>query len=384
LGQSVFDDPRLITLLRFVAVALPATAYTDAALSATQGFKTMRPYAFINLFFEPTCYLLLTAAFLAFGWGLRGVMSALLFTNFTSAGLAFMALRRLMGRPTVPARYEAREIFAFSAYSWFSNLAGNGLQWADTILLGIYGSAADVGIYQVATRLTLLATVFINPVTTSFSPRIADLWRRERYDVLASTYKLTTSWVFRLSLPSFVVLLVFPHELLVIFGRDFGSGVTVTIIMTLAWLLNSLSGPSGYMLTMSGRSKNQMANNIAALVTNVGLNVWLIPRYGIVGAAIAWGASVVLVTLARVVQVWAFSKMLPLSSDLLKGAWAGLAAASAGFAIRAVIGGGLLSLAAGVVTIGAVYVAGIWILGLDDDDRLVLQTLRRRLRLRNA
>jgi O-antigen/teichoic acid export membrane protein len=384
LAQTVFDDPRLVTLLRFVAVGLPATAYTDAALSATQGFKTMKPYAFINLFFEPTCYLVLTAVFLAFGWGLQGVMSALLVTNFTSAGLASIALRRLMGRPTVPSRYEAREIFTFSAFSWFSNLAGNGLLWADTILLSFYGSATDVGIYQVATRLTLLATVFINPVTASFSPRIADLWRRERYAVLADTYKLVTSWVFRLSLPSFVVLLVFPRELLSIFGRDFGAGVTVTVIMTLAWLLNSLSGPCGYMLTMSGRSKNQMVNNIAALVANVGLNVWLIPRYGIVGAAIAWGGSVVLVTLARVVQVWAFSKMLPLSFDLLKGVWAGLAAATAGFAIRGVVGGGLLSLAAGVVTIGAVYIAGLWILGLDADDRLVLQTLRRRLRPGNA
>lgn len=286
-----------------------------------------------------------------------------------------------MGPRTVPSRYEAREIFTFSAFSWFSNIAANGLLWSDTILLGIFGSAADVGIYQVATRLTLLATVFVNPVTTSFSPRIADLWRRERYSLLAKTYRLVTSWVFRLSLPSFIVLLVFPSELLAIFGRGFGAGATVTMIMTLAWLLNSLSGPCGYMLTMSGRSKNQMANNIAALVVNIGLNIWLIPRLGIIGAAIAWGSSLVLVTVGRVVQVWAFAKMLPLSRDLLKGVWAGLAAGTVGLAIREVIGGGLLSLGAGIVGVGAVYIAGIWLLGLDNDDRLVLDTLRRRLPL---
>lgn len=384
LAQSVFEEARLLNLLRFVAVALPATAFTDAALSATQGFKTMKPYALINLFFEPACRIVLTIALLAVGWGLPGVMIALVLTNFTSALLASIALRRLMGRSTATPRYDVREIFAFSAFSWFSSLASNGLLWVDTILLSIYGSAAEVGVYQVATRLTLLATVFISPVTTSFSPRIADLWRRERYELLAKTYKLVTSWVFRLSLPSFVVLLVFPGELLAIFGGGFRAGVTVTVIMTLAWLVNSISGPCGYMLTMSGHAKKQMANNMVGLAVNVGLNLWLIPRYGIVGAATSWGGSLLVLTSVRVWEVWAFSRMLPVSRGLLKGLWAGAAAAATGFSLRAVAGGGLVSLVVGVVAIGVVYVAAIWALGVDSDDRLVLDSLRRRLPLRSA
>ncbi|MBA3349299.1 MAG: oligosaccharide flippase family protein, partial [Actinobacteria bacterium] len=164
LARAAFEDPRLVLLLRLVAFALPATAYTDAALSATQGFKTMKPYALINLFFEPACRVLLTVAFLLVGWGLTGVMVALVVTNLTSAVLASVALRRLVGKLTVPPRYNVREIFAFSTFSWFTKLAGNGLIWADTILLSIYAGAADVGVYTVATRLTLLATVFVDPV----------------------------------------------------------------------------------------------------------------------------------------------------------------------------------------------------------------------------
>lgn len=381
LAHIAFNDPRLVTLLRFAAVALPATAYTDAALSATQGFKTMKPYALINLFFEPACRVLLTVAFLWAGWGLTGVMIALVVTNLLSAVLASIALRRLVGKLSPSPRYNVRELFSFSAYSWLTKLAGNGLIWADTILLSIYAGAADVGVYTVATRLTLLATVFVDPVTTSFSPRIADLWRRERYQTLSKTYKLITSWVFRLSLPSFIVLLLFPAELLSIFGPSFGTGATVTVIMTSAWLLNCLSGPSGYMLTMSGRVKAQMVTSAGGLVLNVALNLWLIPTRGIVGAAIAWGASLVIITVVRVGQVWAFSRMLPLSRDLLKGVAAGLAAAAVGLLIRTVMGGGLDSLIPGTVAIGTVYVAGLWVLGIDDDDRLVLDTLRRRLPL---
>lgn len=378
LAQGPFHDPRLTALLRFAAVALPATVFTDAALSATQGFKTMKPYALINLFFEPACRIGLTLVALWMGWGLPGVMVALVVTNCGSALLASVALKRLMGRPTAPPRYDVKEIFAFSGLSWFSNLASNGLLWADTILLGIYGSPADVGIYQVATRLTLLGTALINPVTTSFSPRIADLWRRERYEMLRRTYTLITGWVFRLALPSFVILLVFPRQLLLIFGPRFEAGVPATVIMTLAWLFNSVSGPCGYMLTMSGRPMTQMTNNIAALVLNVGLNLWLIPRYGVIGAATAWGSTIVLLTSARVVQVWAFSKILPLSRDIYKGLAAGVAAAVAGVAIRESIDG-VGSLVIGITAVGVVYIAGVALLGIDEDDRLVLGSLRRRL-----
>jgi O-antigen/teichoic acid export membrane protein len=378
LADVAFEEPRLGILLRFVAVALPATVYTDAALSATQGFKTMTPYALINLFFEPVCRVSLTLLLLAAGWGLDGVMVALVATNWVSATLASIALRRLMGRSDASPRYNVREIFSFSGLSWFSHLASNGLLWADTILLGLFRSAAEVGVYQVATRLTLLGTVFLAPVTGSFAPRIADLWRRERYELLDKTYRLITSWIFRLALPSFVALLVFPRELLSLFGSGFEAGVSVTIIMTLAWLVNAAGGPCGYMLTMSGRPAIQTINNIGALALNLGLNLWLVPQHGIVGAATAWAASLVAVTTARVVQVWAFTRILPLSTDLLKGVGAALAAGAAAVAVRTLLDG-WPSLVAGLMAIAVIYVAATARLGIDADDRLVLGALRRRL-----
>ena len=382
LARGPFHDPRLLPLLRYVAVALPATAYTDAALAATQGFKTMKAYAAINLFFEPTCRILLTIGLLWAGWGLDGVMIALLVTNWISAVLASIALRRLMGRLEAPPRYDVREIFAFSAPSWLSNLASNGLLWADILLLSIYASSAQVGIYQVATRLTLLATVFIQPVTNSFAPRIADFWRREKHELMQKTFALITSWVVRLSLPSFVVLLVFPKELLSIFGPEFEAGVTVTRIMTLAWLLNAASGPCGYVLTMTGRPVVQMANYIAALILNVALNVALIPRFGITGAATAWAATLFVLTVMRLIQVWAFTRMLPMSRDLAKGLCAAVVAALGAIAVRQALGGGLRSLFVGVVVVALLYLVVIRVLGIEEDDRLVLDALLRRFRIR--
>jgi len=155
-ATEIFHDAQMVLLLRLVSLALPSTVYTDCALAATQGFKTMRPFARITLFFEPALNLLLTVTLLALGLGVNGAVAALTITNVTASILAAIALRRLVRRYRQQPRYEARQLLSFSFVSWGSQLTATGLLWADTILLGVMGTPADVGLYQVATRLTLL------------------------------------------------------------------------------------------------------------------------------------------------------------------------------------------------------------------------------------
>ena len=53
-------------------------------------------------------------------------------------------------------------------------------------------------------------------------------------------------------------------------------------------LAPSKAGPVDSVLLMAGHSWLSLRNSTVALVVNVGLNVLLIPLYGISGAAIAW------------------------------------------------------------------------------------------------
>lgn len=379
LAEQVFHDPRLASPLRFVAVALPATVLTDAALSATRGFKTMRPYALVGLIFEPASRLLLTWVLVAVGFGLSGAMFGLVATNVAAAGLAVFAIRRLSGPSTSPAHYRWRRLFSFSTVSWVSTLASTGLVWADTILLGIYGSASNVAVYQVATRLTLLVMIFMQSLNAAFAPRIADLYRSGQRDSLGKLYSLVTSWIVRLSLPAFVLIMVFSRELLSIFGDEFTAGASITVLLAVGTLFDVLSGPCGHMLVMSGRPALTMANNLCGLALNIGLNLWLIPRYGLIGAGIAWAASLAMINVARLAQVWFTMRLLPFDRGLMKGVGAALAAAIAALVVQRGGGNGLPTLAVGTLAIAVVYGGMIFLLGVTSDDRLVWRTLRRRM-----
>ena len=379
LAESAFHDPRLLDPFRFVAVALPATVFTDAALAATRGFKTMRAYALISLVFEPASRFALTWLLVWLGFGLNGAMVALVVTNIAAAVLAALALKGLIGRPSGAPRYIRRRLMAFSSVSWAATVASTGLLWADTMLLGIYGSASDVGLYQVATRLTLFAMIFMHAINAAFSPRIADLYRSGRREDLEALYKAVTSLIVRLSLPAFVLLLVFPDSLLAIFGREYQVGAMVTVLLAVGTLADVLSGPCGHMLMMSGRPQFAMANNIAALALNIGLNIWLIPRYGIVGAGVAWASSLIVINLSRVVQVYVTMGMLPFDRGMAKGAVAAAAALPVAWLVHSTTSG-WSALVGGFISVTIVYAGMCFVLGLDPQDRLLWSNVTRRAR----
>jgi len=69
-------------------------------------------------------------------------------------------------------------------------------------------------------------------------------------------------------------------------------------------LVNLGTGNVTVVLLMGGKSSWNFVNALAALIVNVALNLVLLPRIGILGAAIAWAASIVVDNVAAVIEVW--------------------------------------------------------------------------------
>jgi len=375
---SLLNDPGLTGGLRLVALALPAAVICEAALAATRGWRTQRPFTLVGQLYEPGARLLLTGAALLFGLGVTGALWAVVVAAWTAALLALGALVRLMRSvaPSPPA-YRPRQLFSFSTVSWASSLASTGLIWIDTLLLGAFAND-DIGVYTVATRLVTVAIFVLAPINAAFGPYIAYLYHQDALPEVRRVYKAATGWVVRLSLPAFVALLVFPSALLPLFGPGFAEGATVTVVLAVGQLVNAATGPCGTLLNMSGRVSLNMFDNIGALVLNIGLNLWLIPAHGIVGAAIAWSASLIAVNLARVAQVWWLVRAVPLTPGLVKGLAAGALSLAAAIAVRSLVADGPAQLVAGLAAIAVVYVGTVLALRLSTEDTMVLRALARR------
>ncbi len=378
---AAFHDGSVRTGVAIVGLTLPAATFEDAALAATQGWRSQRAYALIGSIFDPGSRLLLTFLVVALGGGLNGALWALAASAWAGAAMSAVALlRRMQGVPRAGSIYEVRQIFSFSMISWVSSLAATGLLWADTLLLGHLSTQQAVGTYTVAARLVMLAVFVMAPINAAFGPHIAHLWHVGDVKGVAQTYGTANRWIMWLSIPAFILLLAFPKDLLGFFGHGFADGAAVTMILAVGQLVSAAAGPCGTVLNMSGRVALSMVDNVAVLILNVGLNLWLIPSHGIVGAAIAWSLSLTLANLAKVLQVRYVVGVRGTGGGWGKTCLAAVpAAASAvitahftsGWLAAALIGGGSVTLA---------FTVTLMLLGVDNADAALMRSVIQRAR----
>ena len=85
----------------------------------------------------------------------------------------------------------------------------------------------------------------------------------------------------------------------------------VLAILSLAMLLASATGPVDWVLLMGGKSGWNLLNTALALAVNIALNLVLIPRIGITGAAIAWAASIIVNSVVPLLEAWLLLGMHP-------------------------------------------------------------------------
>jgi O-antigen/teichoic acid export membrane protein len=254
--------------------------------------------------------------------------------------------------------------------------------WIPIFMLGYFATAEAVGIFSAVYRTALLVQGILLSFNTIFAPIISDLHHRREDSKLESLLKVVTKWAFSLSLPALLLLIAFSQEVLGFFGSGFVVGAASLIVLSIGQLVNSVTGSLGLMINMSGRSKITLLNSTLHLLLQAGLCLLLIPKHGILGAALASAISTVFLNAIQLLQVYFVLGMHPFRIEFLKpvaaggGAWLVLSLARASILQT---DNSVLLLVLGFSIFLAVYGLALCGLGFDEEDKAVLQRIRARL-----
>jgi len=105
-------------------------------------------------------------------------------------------------------------------------------------------------------------------------------------------YQLSTKWIYILTFPVFLTLLLIPERVIgLIFGSSYLEGSLALSILSVGFFARVAAGRNRGALTALGCTNCVLVSNVAGIVANVVLNLLLIPRYGVVGAAVASALS---------------------------------------------------------------------------------------------
>lgn len=166
-------------------------------------------------------------------------------------------------------------------------LVGYSIDWLILTLLATHYSATDVGIFRTAWQVTSIFNLIIISFDAVAGPRIAAAHRVGDLSEIARTWRQAVAIILTLSLPLFILTLVFPGLVMQLFGSAFAQGTTVLRILALAQFINVLTGPIGSILIMTGGERYSLANSLLSLGIALAAALTLIPLYGLTGAAIA-------------------------------------------------------------------------------------------------
>jgi O-antigen/teichoic acid export membrane protein len=181
------------------------------------------------------------------------------------------------------------------------------MAWADRLMLGgmtyvTLGmtSSHDVGIYDVAFKLSMFVNIALTAVSSINAPKFAELYAMKDFERLEKVVHQSTKLIFWSTVPLLVVFFSFSTQVFSAFGDDFKKGIFCFIILCSARMVSAFTGPAATLLQMTGRQVIFMKVLSAGAVINIVINYLLIPIYGIQGAAIATMSSVIFWNLTMV------------------------------------------------------------------------------------
>lgn len=345
----IFHEPSLAPILRIFSIGIPFYVLAINFISATIGFQDLRYRVYVNDLFQNIFKLVAIVVFLALGFGVIGAAWGWALAVIGMPFLAFYFLEKRVFpvfSPKIKAVPMEKELFSFSWPLIFTTFAGLIIGWTDTLMLGYFSTAWDVGIYNAALPTARLLGVGSSAFAVIFMPVASELYATGRVEDLRGIYSVTTKWILSIILPGFLLMALFSAWIIrILFGSEFVAGAPVLSILAFSFFISSLFGLASPLLQVYGRTKIVMACSFCTAGTNFILNFLLIPIYGIKGAAIATGISVALGGLLGFFFVSRIGKMQPFKRSYFKPTVASLLAVSIVYAItKYVIGVSIPSL----------------------------------------
>ncbi len=382
LSSTVFHKPEMAPVLAVMALGVPFTSIMLVMLSALQGIKLVKHKILVQQLLMPVFRLLSILIAFFLGYHLLGVAWAWVLTAIFGFMVAItMLAKRIGGISIMSSKVERKKILSFSLPLLLSQLLYQNINTFSILIIGIFLPAAQAGVFGIARRTIPFVIMPLLSFNAIFSPVVSDLFTSGQMDELRSIYKTCSRWVLTLTLPVAILMFFFSKDIALVFGRGFSESGEILVILLIGQMVTVGTGSTALLLSMTGKPLYNLFNTGMLCAFNVALTLFLISRYGIIGAAWAQTISITLVQLLQMAEVWYLYRIQPYKVDHVKPLLAG----GFSFLILLVLKGhiALSNHVAGMALLSAVallgYVLFLLFTGLAADDRVILDKFIQRV-----
>ena len=186
-------------------------------------------------------------------------------------------------------------------------------------------------------------------------------------------------WIATFSLPVFAALIIEPDLFVRLFAGSEGQGAeSVVVLLAIGNIFYTGTGPTGYVLSMTGRPGVNFINSLVSVSLYIALGIWLVPEHGVVGMAVVDLIVTALVNGARVIEAKILVGVQPFGRTFYKPVVATLGGAAVLLLWQLVPGDSIPVEIAGIVVASFAYIVILARLGIDPEERHVFDRIKKR------
>ncbi len=301
LANVVFDVPQSLraeaaAVFRLVGLMVPTTLLLLSLFGALEGAGR---FGLVNLLRVPISALsfVIPAVAVTRGVGLPAILSFLVVLRL----IVCLILALIVGATLPGYRWRwprdwrrIRPLVTFGAWLSVSNVVSPTLVYADRFILGAVRGLSAVGLYSAPFDAVMRLLMIPGSLARAMFPSVSALQGTAQRTTLQPLFRRAVSMVFLLMAGPVVLLMLFAPQLLEVWlGAEVAVATTTAIrILALGLMFNAIAFVPSTFLAALGRPDISAKFHLLELAIHLPLTWWLVSRYGIVGAATAWSARV--------------------------------------------------------------------------------------------
>ena len=388
---SIFHEPSLVIFLKIFSLIVPLSVLINLLLAVLISHEKVAWHSFLANILPEFLNVVFILLLLFIGLGIPSIPLSNLFGALIVFLLTLFILKikvhSLFAKKEPINTQEKTESKIFKelfSYSWpllFAGIMWKIFHWTDSLLIGYFLNAKEVGIYNAAVPISFLLFMSAQLFMHLFFPLVNKRYSTGDKETVNQLSKQVGKWIFAIDVPLLVLLIFFPDIFIkILFGLEYIRAANSLRLLSIGMLFMSVFEVSNKLIAMVGKSKVILFNLIIVCLINFILDILLIRHYGIDGAAFATMLSSILISLLFAFQSYKDLKILPLRKKMLNIALAALMAFLPLIYLKKLI---LINITSTIIL--SIFFSGLYVLlvfffnGLDRNDFMILRSFLKKI-----
>lgn len=201
---------------------------------------------------------------------------------------SFLVINKTGFRPKKPSFPLFSPLLKFGAPLLITNLGGWFVQLSDRYFINYYRNISEVGVYSFAYGIACFLTVFWLILDNVLFIDLSDLHDRGHKKELEKRFERILKYGIAVSLAGVIGLSILAGPIIkILSSEEFMSGLWVLVIVSVAILFYGIFMQFSLLLNVLKKVKVLNSMWIMMAILNIILNILFIPRFGMIGAAVA-------------------------------------------------------------------------------------------------